>query len=101
MQINWQGLVLLWLAIFRKFHANVRLDPYAYQDVMEERQLLVADSTLAGVDGGVHFLQSYDFIQLSSSFQSFPLQAQNDSGHDLTPFLGGSYQFQTNFFFFF
>lgn len=67
---------------------------------MEERQLLVADSTLAGVDGGVHFLQSYDFIQLSSSFQSFPLQAQNDSGHDLTPFLGGSYQFQTNFFFF-
>lgn len=50
--------MLLWFAIFRKFHANERLDPYAYQGVMEERQPLFAESILAMVGGGIYFLQS-------------------------------------------
>lgn len=62
--------MLLWFTIFRKFNANERLDPYAYQDMMEEKKPQFAESILTRVDGGVHFLQSYDFIQSSSSFSS-------------------------------
>lgn len=37
---------------------------------MEERKPQFAESILTRVDGGVRFLQSYDFIQSSSSFSS-------------------------------